>query len=73
MGLLKKKLIHNLKLNSKTKIAIIGTSICSCVLGDKLKSHFGANVVFYEKTKFIGGAWRSDKYEIYFQYNSTYK
>ena len=62
MSLLKKKLIHNLKLNSKTKIAIIGTSICSCVLGDKLKSHFGANVVFYEKTKFIGGAWRSDKY-----------
>lgn len=62
MSLLKKKLIHKLKINSKTKVAIIGTSICSCILGEKLKLHFGANIVFYEKTKFLGGAWRSDKF-----------
>lgn len=62
MNLKKKNFIHNLKIDSKNNIAIIGSSICSCLLGNYLKSKFGANITFYEKTKFIGGAWRSDNF-----------
>ena len=55
-----KKSINYLKLKPKNNVAIIGSSICSCLLGDYLKSKFGVNVVFYEKSDYIGGAWRSD-------------
>lgn len=62
MNFKKKNFEKNLKLYSKKKVAIIGTSICSCILGDQLKLNYGCEVVFFEKTKFIGGAWRSDRY-----------
>ncbi len=58
----KNELFSSLDLNSKKNIAIIGSSFCSCLLGDYLKIKYGAEVVFYEKTKFIGGAWRSDNF-----------
>ena len=62
----KSELFSSLDLNSKKNIAIIGSSFCSCLLGDYLKVKYGAEVVFYEKTKFIGGAWRSDNFGSFF-------
>lgn len=58
----KSELFNSLDLNSKKNIAIIGSSFCSCLLGDYLKIKYGSEIVFYEKTKFIGGAWRSDNF-----------
>jgi len=57
-----KNFIHNLKFKPKDNVAIIGSSLCSCLLGNYLKTKFGTNVTYYEKTKFIGGAWRSDEF-----------
>ena len=59
---LKNKFFSSLDLSSKKKVAIIGSSFCSCLIGDYLKIKYGVEVVIYEKTKFIGGAWRIDKY-----------
>lgn len=61
MNVKDKKFFHKLKLSSNNNIAIIGSSFCSCLVGDHIKSEFGSKVVFYEKTNFIGGAWRFDK------------
>ncbi len=52
----------HLKLNTNTSVAIIGSSICSCLLAEYLNNKYGVKVILYEKSKFIGGAWRSDKY-----------
>ena len=62
MSTKKKEFIDKLDLNCNKNVAIIGSSICSCLLGDYLKSEFGVKVIFYEKSKFIGGAWRKDKF-----------
>ena len=56
------KIFDTIKLDSKKNVAIVGSSICSCLIGKYIKSKYKAKVVFYEKTKFIGGAWRADKY-----------
>lgn len=55
-------LLHKLKLNSKSKVAIIGSSFCSCLMADFIKSKYKSKIIFYEKTKFIGGAWRFDEH-----------
>ena len=52
----------HLKLNTNTSVAIIGSSVCSCLLAEYLNNKYGVKVILYEKSKFIGGAWRSDKY-----------
>lgn len=60
MVLQNKNFFSSLELSPKKNVAIIGSSFCSCLIGDYIKSKYGSNVIFYERTKFIGGAWRSD-------------
>ena len=58
----KNEIFSKLSLRSKKSVAIIGSSLCSCLIGDYIKKKYGAKVVFYEEKKFIGGAWRIDGY-----------